>query len=242
MTPLSEAAVTLLADRWHELDREWGELDEKTACKFGDPDLHALVCGMNAITDRIYEIGCHSPHDVRAVAGILATSSTLMSTDEKSVCSFEKLVPMLILALTGSPPPIPDAALPVSARPDARILEICAVLADQQQDIDRLHKVVDDLPPEVEDGPEFLAFDAYLDDVWPGFEASMRGRDGLLGELIGLEPVTAGGVQAKAAAVLAVVEASRFGGDQRYDHAALVASVLRPLVGRAYRPVGRARP
>ena len=86
--------------------------------------------------------------------------------------------------------------------------------------------------------PADHAWQAYSDTVWPGLNFTTWRREGrdpadMPGRLLDLPATTPAGLQAKAAAVLAIDEAASYLTDCRNDTAELWASVIRDAAGTA---------
>ena len=91
--------------------------------------------------------------------------------------------------------------------------------------------------------PADFAWQAYSDTVWPGLNFTTWRREGrdpadMPGRLLDLPATTAAGLQAKAAAVLAIDEAASYLTDCRNDSAELWQSVIRDAASSAHRPLG----
>ena len=112
--------------------------------------------------------------------------------------------------------------------PDATLLALCAQLADQQTEWQRLWAAV---PDDADDGREIDAFEAYSDTVWPG-------SAGPAAELVGLTATTPEGIRAKAAAALALHQTGMYVDAQHEDLLDIMASALHDAAGACYRPVG----
>ena len=126
-------------------------------------------------------------------------------------------------------------------RSDAALFALCAQLEDMQAEWQRLY----DLTSEEDEltTPADHAWQAYSDNTWPGLCLSpwtSKGRNpaDLPAQLVDLPATTPAGLQAKAAAVLALDEATGYLSDCRNDSAELWASVVRDAAGNAYRPLG----
>ena len=79
--------------------------------------------------------------------------------------------------------------------------------------------------------------------MWPGLNFNTWRRESrdpadLPGRLVDQPATTPAGLQAKAAAVLAIDEAASYLTDCRNDSAELWASVIRDAAGSAHRPLG----
>ena len=129
---------------------------------------------------------------------------------------------------------------PSTLQADAELLTVCASLADQQAQWQTLWAAT---PDEPDGGPVDLAFDTFTEFTWPG----TRIADRLLGNpsaidlparLLTLPATTQEGLVAKAAAVLAISDASTFTGDCRPDEIELLRSVAIDAAGLARRLVG----
>jgi len=126
-----------------------------------------------------------------------------------------------------------QAVLPPVPHPDADLLAVCARLADHQAQWQSLWAATPDQP---DSGPQDTAFDEFSQNVWPGYRCAdpIRGDDtatDLPALLLTLPATTAEGLQAKAAAVLAISDAGSYTGDSRLDEIDLLRSVVRDATG-----------
>jgi hypothetical protein len=133
-----------------------------------------------------------------------------------------------------------QAVLPPVPHPDAELLTLCARLAEQQATWQALWVATPDKP---NGGPEDVAFDTFSSFTWPGTRIADPALDSapvtdLPALLLTLPATTPEGLQAKAAAVLAISDANMFTGDCRMDEIELLRSVVIDAVGSARRLVG----
>ena len=125
--------------------------------------------------------------------------------------------------------------------PDAALLALCAQLEEMQAEWQRLYDATSDEADLTT--PADFAWQAYSDTVWPGLNFTTWRREGRdpadePGCLLDLPATTPAGLQAKAAAVLAIDEAASYLTDCRNDSAELWQSVIRDAAGPAHRPLG----
>jgi hypothetical protein len=123
---------------------------------------------------------------------------------------------------------------------DAELLAVCDELAALQVEWQTVWAATPDDP---DGGPEDIAFDTFSSFTWPGTRIADPALDSapvadLPALLLTLPATTPEGLQAKAAAVLAISDADMFTGDCRLDEIELLRSVVRDAAGPTYRPVG----
>jgi len=128
------------------------------------------------------------------------------------------------------------AVLPPPPHPDAELLAVCARLADQQAEWQEVWAATPDAP---DGGHADVALDEFSQNVWPGYRCAdpVRGDDtatDLPARLLTLPATIAEGLQAKAAAVLAISDAGSYTGDSRLDEIELLRSVVRDAAGDRY--------
>ena len=126
--------------------------------------------------------------------------------------------------------------------PDADLLALCARLAAMQAVWQRLWEPTSedwrlDAPPITEADHAWMRYNDY---VWPAISISRWNvdkehlhPDDLPGHLLNFRPVTPEGVRAKAAAVLAMEDASLYGANCRNDACDMYHSVLVDAAGPA---------
>ena len=128
-----------------------------------------------------------------------------------------------------------------SVHPDADLLALCARLAELQEEWQRLWQPTSedwglDAPPITEADHTWLAFN---DHVWPAVNLSRWSLkedlhpDDLPGQLLDLHAATPEGARAKAAAILAMEDASYYGANVRNDACEMLHSALLDVVGPA---------
>ena len=131
----------------------------------------------------------------------------------------------------------------VIASGDADLLALCAQLRVLQAGWQRLWDATSGMP-DGEESPADLILDRYTAWVWPGtMLADVAGltRDAdPVRMLLVLPATTPEGLQAKAAAVLALDDAGGYSGCDRSDHWQIVTAVLRDAAGDAAMPLGDA--
>jgi len=125
---------------------------------------------------------------------------------------------------------------PSSCSANAELLAVCARLADHRAQWQSRWAATPDVP---DGGPQDTAFDEFSQNVWPGYRCAdpVRGDDtatDLPALLLTLPATTAEGLQAKAAAVLAISDAGSYTGDSRLDEIELLRSVVRDATGDRY--------
>jgi hypothetical protein len=133
-----------------------------------------------------------------------------------------------------------QAVLPGPTHPDGELLALCDALAALQAGWQVLWEAT---PDEPNAGPEDQAFDTFAKFTWPGTRiADLAPGDAsgidLPALLLTLPATTPEGLQAKAAAVLAISDANTFTGDCRMDEIELLRSVVRDAAGTSRRPLG----
>ena len=126
---------------------------------------------------------------------------------------------------------------------DADLLALCARLRGLQAEWQRLWDATSDTP-EGDGSPADLIFEFYSDWVWPGAcladaQRLMPGTDPVR-LLLDLPATTLAGLQAKAAAVLALDDAGEYSGCDRSDHWQFVMALVRDAAGTAAMPLGEA--
>ena len=125
---------------------------------------------------------------------------------------------------------------------DADLLALCAQLRVLQVRWQRLWDAALGSPDG--DGPADLLLDRYTAWVWPGTEladvAGLASAADSVRMLLVLPATTPEGLQAKAAAVLALHDASDYSESNRDDHWQIVAALLREVAGTAAMPLGKA--
>ena len=115
--------------------------------------------------------------------------------------------------------------------PDAELLALCAQLAEMQAEWQRLWEPTSDEVPSTTEADH--AWDRYHRYVWPCTHPShpeMTGED-LGARLLTLRATTLEGMQAKAAAILAMEEASGYTWDCRDDSCQLATSLMEDVAG-----------
>jgi hypothetical protein len=108
--------------------------------------------------------------------------------------------------------------------PDAELLAVCARLHQMQAEWQRLYDATSDAAELTT--PADYAWQAYSDHVWPGGVVA----DALPAQLTTLRATTWAGLQAKAAAILALDNAANYC-DGRADHAELSRSLIEDVAG-----------
>ena len=125
---------------------------------------------------------------------------------------------------------------------DADLLGLCAQLRVLQLRWQRLWDAALGSPDG--DGPADLLLDRYTAWVWPGTEladvAGLAPAADPVRSLLTLPATTPEGLQAKAAAVLALHDASDHSDRDRADQWQIVAALLREVAGTAAMPLGKA--
>ena len=122
---------------------------------------------------------------------------------------------------------------------DAALLALCAQLEEMQTEWQRLYDATSD-EDEITTAAD-RAWQDYSDHVWPLVHSNSAGAFDLPAKLLAMPATTPEGVRAKAAAVLAIEDAAAYC-DDRDDGRELILSVLRDLVGTAYRSPGAPKP
>ena len=125
-------------------------------------------------------------------------------------------------------------ALP--GNPDDELIAVCARLREMQAEWQRLYNASPEAGEETETDKAWQAFSAK---VWPATDLvnpSDPHPDDLPGRLLDLVATTPEGKEAKAAAVLALHEASLWC-DSREDERQMIESLLRDVSGQSYAPV-----
>ena len=133
--------------------------------------------------------------------------------------------------------------MPTASHPDAALLAVCARLRHLQAEWQRLWFATSDAP-DGDGSPADLILGFYSDWVWPGSrlpdaQRLMPGAD-LVQSLLDLPATTPDGLQAKAAAVLALDDAGGYSGCDRSDHWRFVMALVRDAAGPAAVPLGEA--
>ena len=130
-----------------------------------------------------------------------------------------------------------NGAPSLAPHPDAALLALCARLTDMQAEWQRLYDATSDEPELTT--PADYAWQAYSDDVWP--RTALQRRDSATPDVPGLllthSATTLEGLQAKAAALLALDAAASYC-DLRDDSYELTLSLLRDAAGAAVQPLG----
>ena len=126
---------------------------------------------------------------------------------------------------------------------DADLLALCARLRGLQAEWQRLCDATSDVPGG-DGSPADLIFEFYSNWVWPGAclpdaQRLMPGTDPVR-LLLDLPATTPDGLQAKAAAVLALDDAGGYSGCDRSDHWQFVMTLVRDAAGTAAMPLGEA--
>ena len=137
---------------------------------------------------------------------------------------------VLVVGANGAPSPVPH--------PDAALLAVCAQLVAMQAEWQRLYDATSD-NDELTTAADF-AWQAYNDDVWPGTGFQPRDCDtvDVPAKLLTLRATTPEGMQAKAAAILAMDDAGDYTHDIRDDSFELMLSLIEDVAGLARRPLG----
>ena len=130
-----------------------------------------------------------------------------------------------------------DGVPSLASNPDAALLALCARLTDMQAEWQRLYDATSEEGPLTT--PADHAWQAYSDDVWP--RTALQRRDSVTRDVPGMllthPAATLEGLQAKAAALLALDAAASYC-DLRDDSYELTLSLLRDAAGAAFRPLG----
>ena len=126
---------------------------------------------------------------------------------------------------------------------DADLLVLCAQLRVLQVEWQRLWNATSGTP-DSEESPADLILDRYTAWVWPAVRLSDVSGLTLAADpvrmLLDLPATTPEGLQAKAAAVLALHDAGDYSDRDRADQWQIVAGLLRDVAGAAAMPLGRA--
>ena len=128
-----------------------------------------------------------------------------------------------------------------AGHPDATLLALCARLGEMQAEWQRLWTLTSD-GPAIETEADRIWQD-YADNVWPGvnishWDAERRRPDDLPAKLLTFRATTPEGLQAKAAAILALDDAAGYQSDYRNDAIELWLSLGIDAAGPARRLVG----
>ena len=121
----------------------------------------------------------------------------------------------------------------MGSNPDAKLITLCSRLVEMQAEWQRLYDTTSDGP--LLTTPEDHAWNDYSNMVWPGIQIADRVVDkqpnpsDVPGRLLRIRAKTSEGKAAKAAAVLALVEAAGWCGF-RSDSLALMHSLLPDVV------------
>ena len=125
---------------------------------------------------------------------------------------------------------------------DADLFALCAQLRVLQAGWQRLWDAASAAPDD--DGPADLILDRYTAWVWPAVKLSdvpgLTPAADPVRTLLDLPATTPEGLQAKAAAILALHDAGDYSDRDRADQWQLVAALLREVAGSAAMPLGTA--
>ena len=126
---------------------------------------------------------------------------------------------------------------------DADLLALCAQLRVLQTGWQRLWDATSGTP-DGEESPADLILDRYTAWVWPAVRLSdvsgLTSAADPVRMLLDLPATTPEGLQAKAAAVLALDDAGGYSGCDRSDHWQFVMALVRDAAGSAAMPLGEA--
>ena len=128
-----------------------------------------------------------------------------------------------------------------AGHPDAALLALCARLEAMQAEWQRLWALTSDGPAIETDADQ--AWQDYADNVWPGvtishWDPERRRPNDLPAKLLTLQATTPEGLQAKAAAILALDDAAGYQFDYRNDAIELWQSLGIDAAGSARRMLG----
>ena len=135
----------------------------------------------------------------------------------------------LVVAADGTPN--------IAPHPDCELLDLCTQLTGMQAEWQRLYDATSDCDDLTT--PADHAWQRYSEDVWPrvGFQPCEGATPDLPARLLTLPATTPDGLQAKAAAILAMDDAATYC-DLRDDSYALCLSLVRDAAGLDHRPPG----